>query len=524
MERFRFHFLISAFFVGVAVRTIATLSLPEIIFIAFLGLGILLVWRKNYLASSAPALLTLGLIFCFVSLGILRTEIASWQYGVSPLEASVTKSIELKGTVIREPDIRANSTHLYIESGEDVLLVTVDHYNEVSYGDVVVVQGTLKRPESFVTELGREFNYPGYLLARGVEYQISFATVEVIESDQGNPVVAFLLQQKHRLMASIEARIPEPHSGLGEGLLLGVKQALGEDLETAFRQTGIIHIVVLSGYNVMLVVAFVMYIFSFLFSKRMQLLFGLISITSFALLVGLSATVVRACIMACLVLAAQTFGKTYDVLRGLLLAGAAMVLINPYLLLYDIGFQLSFMATLGLLLVAPHIEVLVVSAPAKIGIRDFLVATIATQIAVLPLLLYYIGEVSLIAVVVNVLVLPMVPVAMFLTFLTGVVGIVSSSLAALLGLAAYASLSYIIMVATWCARLPFASVTVPVIPAAGVFILYALLTVVLYWRYHKQLHPITINEVDSWVIEEEFDTKIGVSYDTPTPGDTPSLR
>jgi competence protein ComEC len=259
-----------------------------------------------------------------------------------------------------------------------------------------------------------------------------------------------------------------------------------------------------------------------LFSKRVKILVGIIAIVCFALLVGLSATVVRASIMAALLLAAQAFGRTYDVMRGLLLAGAVMIFINPYLLLYDIGFQLSFMATLGLLLVAPHLEVLTINAPTRLGIKDFLVATIATQIAVLPLLLYYIGEVSLVAVVVNVLVLPMVPVAMLLTFITGVVGLVSSGVAAMIGFTAYLSLSYIVIIATWFVKLPFASVTVPVIPAGGIFILYGLLIAILFWRHHKVTTPSTHSEVDDWEVEVETDTKIGgVPSTPPIKDDTP---
>ena len=151
----------------------------------------------------------------------------------------------------------------------------------------------------------------------------------------------------------------------------------------------------------------------------------------FALIVGLSATVVRASVMACILLIAQAYGRTYDVLRALLFAGVVMIAINPFLLLYDIGFQFSFMATVGLILVAPQFESFVSDGFSKLGFRDFFIATVATQIAVLPLLLYHIGEVSLIAVVVNVLVLPAVPFAMLTTFLAGVTALISEPIALL---------------------------------------------------------------------------------------------
>jgi competence protein ComEC len=284
-----------------------------------------------------------------------------------------------------------------------------------------------------------------------------------------------------------------------------VKQALGDTLEDAFRQTGIIHIVVLSGYNVMLVVAFVMYVFSYFLPLRARVIAGLCAITAFALLVGLSATVVRASIMAGLLLIASALGRTYDVLRGLLLAGAFMLLLNPYLLVYDVGFQLSFLATLGLILVAPQFENLLAQVPTKIGVREFMIATVATQIAVLPLLLYQIGELSLVAVFVNVLVLPMVPVAMLLTFIVGMAAMVSAPLASLFVYPTYLSLTYIIEVALWWASVPFAAVVIPAFPFYVVPIAYFALGAVLWWCANRQPRVAEINNsnLSDWTIVEE---------------------
>ena len=397
--------------------------------------------------------------------------------------------------------MRETSLHLYVKVEEDLLLVTADRHSAVLYGDEVSVEGKIERPKAFTTDLGREFNYPGYLLARGVEYKIPFAKVEVLSSDRGYRIISFLLVQKKRLMNGIESVLNEPQAGLGEGLLLGVKQALGEDLEADFRKTGIIHIVVLSGYNVMLVVAFVMFSLSFLVPKRLRLAGGLIAIIAFALIVGLSATVVRASVMAGLILIAQAYGRTYDMLRALLFAGVVMICINPFLLLYDIGFQFSFMATLGLVLIAPQFENLLTEGFKKIRFKEFLIATIATQIAVLPLLLYYIGEVSLVAIVVNVLVLPVVPLAMLTTFVAGVVALMSVTLALPFAFLAHGVLSYIVAIATFFANIPFASVFVPTFTLSWVFILYAFIGAALMWFSRKKSD--NKSETRDWTIEEE---------------------
>ena len=133
-----------------------------------------------------------------------------------------------------------------------------------------------------------------------------------------------------------------------------MKRALGKDLEEVFRTVGIIHIVVLSGYNIMIVADAIMRVLALFFFPRTRLIIGVGTIALFAILVGLSATVVRASMMAALVLIARGTGRQYAVLRALAFAGTVMLLINPYLLVYDPVFQLSFLATLGLILLSPE--------------------------------------------------------------------------------------------------------------------------------------------------------------------------
>jgi len=205
----------------------------------------------------------------------------------------------------------------------------------------------------------------------------------------------------------------------------------------------------------MIVVTFILYVLRWMFGRRLSVTIGLVGIVIFALLVGLSATVVRACLMASLLLIIGLTGRVYLILRGLLLAGFMMLLWNPYSLAFDVGFQLSFIATLGLILVAPDLEARLRVMPSPFGVREFLVATLATQLFVLPLLLYQIGELSVVAVIVNILVLPMVPVAMLLTFFTGMVAFVSMSLATPLAFVTHLSLTYIIVIAEWFGSLPF---------------------------------------------------------------------
>ncbi len=497
-----FYSAILSFFVGVGVSTFTSVTLPILIWLMLLAFICSLFWFRSKFTKEITGWLIISVILAGFSLGALRTELAKSNFGHSELQKSVGEKVELSGIVVREPDQRENSTRLFVKTDKNLVLVTTDRYAQVSYGDEVTVKGKLSIPENFATEFGRTFNYSGYLLSQGAEYQISFAHVEVTNNDLGNPLISKLLIFKSAFMNNIEKTIAEPAVGLGEGLLLGVKQALGEELESAFRETGIIHIVVLSGYNVMLVVAFVMFVLGYFLSVRWRVVAGIIAIISFALLVGLSATVVRASIMASILLIAQATGRMYLVLRVLFFAGFVMLLFNPLLLIYDVGFQLSFLATLGLILLAPILEQYFSRVPSFAGMRLFLVATIATQIAVLPLLLYQIGQLSMVAIVVNILVLPMVPIAMLLTFATGMFGFVSTNLAWLVAFPTYWSLTYINNLALWFADLPMASSVVPTFAFYIVPISYLIMGII-WWRLYKPEYGMGYGEMAEQLIKVE---------------------
>jgi competence protein ComEC len=505
MQGVYFYSGILAFAGGIFIRSFFVLGWVLIAWFALILLVLgLWWWRKRYdRTASALLLITISGV-CFVS-GVARLEYAN-QAISSQFSEQVGQSIELKGLVVAEPEVTAKSTRLVINVEGERILVSTDRYALVEYGAVVSFSGKLKEPEVFETEFGRTFNYPGYLAVRDIFYTVSFANVTVVESGQGSEVIEKLLTIKKAFLESIQLYIPEPEVGLGAGLLLGVKSSLGDELEDAFRATGIIHIVVLSGANIMLVLVFVMYVLSLFVSTRVRAVVGIAAIVLFALMVGFSATVVRASIMAGLIMGALLLGRQYVMMRALLFAGAVMLVINPLLLVYDVGFQLSFLATLGLILVVPQFELMLTGVSPFFKLKEYFLATLATQIAILPLLLFQIGQFSIVAVVVNMLVLPAVPLAMLSTFFTGLIGLVAPGLATLFGVVAYVFLAYIITVATWFASLPFAMFVVPTFSFGVMCLAYVGIGYVvykLYRRTHGSTSKIDFSLVEGWTIEEE---------------------
>ncbi len=485
MQTILYYVVVLGFAGGVLLRSFlyidTTLSLVGLV----IAVGLVILWRRAggfaIQDTAGSVILYSALLLCAVAIGMMRFDLAEMQLRDTTLTEVVETAVTLTGVVVREPDIRANQMLLTVQTADTKVLVSADRYATIAYGDVVTVRGVVAVPESFTTDLGRTFDYGGYLNARGITHTVSFAEVTVTGHDAPLPGVDALYQFKQYFLERLAMVIPEPAVALGAGLLLGVQSALGEDLEEAFRTTGIIHIVVLSGYNIMLVVAFVMLVLSFLLPYRARLLAGIGAVIVFALLVGYSPSVLRASVMAVLFLLVALLARPYHILRMLVLAGGIMVFANPYLLRYDIGFQLSFMATLGLILVAPQLEAAWVRVTAWLSMRSFLVATVATQIAVAPLLLYHMGEWSLVAVPVNLLVLPMVPLAMLLTFVTGLIAMISTTFASPVALLATGSLTYIITLAEVFARLPFAAVAVPPFPGLFVPLLYVLMAGAWYY-------------------------------------------
>jgi len=189
--------------------------------------------------------------------------------------------------------------------------------------------------------------------------------------------------------------------------------------------------------------------------------------------------------MALLVLLARATGRTYVITRALFIAGFFMILHNPKILVFDSSFQLSFMATLGLIYLAPKIEQYFKLVPTKWQLREFATATVATQLFVLPMILYKMGDLSLVALPVNILVLAFIPITMLFGFLTGVVGFVSTLLSLPLAYVTFALLSYQLKIVEVFASFPYASLHIESFPLWLAVLFYAVYGLVI-WRLYKR--------------------------------------
>ncbi|MBC8465127.1 MAG: ComEC/Rec2 family competence protein [Parcubacteria group bacterium] len=422
---------------------------------------------------------------------IASAALGVWRYNT--LERCETrfaeseKEISARVYVADEPDVRESSTRLTLEILDDVsvcpkqerILAYVDKYPEYTYGDELLVSGEITFPERFeADESGRIFDYPAFLKKSGIAYQMFRPDIEKIDEGKGNVIISALFKIKHTLLASMGRVLPEPEASFAGGLIVGAKESLGEKLLEKFRVTGVMHIVVLSGYNITIVAEAILAVFSSL-SPALASLFGSLGIILFALLTGAGATVVRASLMALLVIFARRVGRGYDITRALFVAAFVMILHNPFILVFDPSFQLSFLATLGLIILAPLIEPYLSRIPTHFGLREIAAATISTQIFVLPFILYLMGDLSLVAVPVNLLVLIAVPGAMLFGFVAALGGLIHPLLGTLLAVPAFGLLAYMLGVVDFFASFPFAAIHIPAFPFWLVVVVYVLYTIAI---------------------------------------------
>lgn len=308
------------------------------------------------------------------------------------------------------------------------------------------------------------------------------ADLEIVSHKNGNAIKYSLFKLRKSFISNINKIIPMPESDLANGLVLGVRGGFDENTKQEFIETGTIHIIALSGYNVSIVASGVMKIFGLVFSQVVSIIFGIIIIFLFIIMTGASSTSIRAGIMAIIMLMGRMTGRKYMAGRALVIAGLLMVAYNPRVLA-DMSFQLSFIATGGVLFVTPKVLGWFKFIPMRFGFREMVATTVAATISVLPILLYLTGVFSLVSLPANILILLFIPIAMLFIFITGVLSFVIPSLSVFLGYISYLILSYILFVIHFFGSLPFASVTIHSFPLILTIIIYVLL---FWWVFRKK--------------------------------------
>ena len=406
-------------------------ALASLSLLIFLRLSASLRHQPFRLSSSAALLVSL----CLVA---LLLGAARYAYTIPTVDANYVswyndRSYEMlvTGTLVAPPDQRDTYTNLRLQvsavnTGDEALpvhgliLARVPPEGAWHYGDVVRLRGSLQNPPT-----GEDFSYRDYLAHQGIRAYMPDAVGTLLPFSAGNPLLRLVYAFKDQAVAHIYKLFPDPEASLLSGILLGDDNGLPAKLQEAYQNTGTAHIIAISGFNIAIIAGLFVVLFSRLLGKRKGALFALLGILLYTILVGATASVVRAAIMAGLAIFARLSGRRQNGLVTLAFTAALMAAFNPQLP-WDVGFQLSFAATLGLVLYGQPLEdwaVRLVSrfaAPQKarkIGgvITAFLLLSLAAQLTTLPLMAWHFGRLSLVGLLTNPLVLPVQPAVMLLS-------------------------------------------------------------------------------------------------------------
>lgn len=283
--------------------------------------------------------------------------------------------------------------------------------------------------------------------------------------------------------------LPEPQAAFLGGLLYGAERGIPQNLMDDFSATGTTHIVAISGYNITILAALLLQITKGIgIGRKKSFWFALSGILFFVILTGASASVVRAAVMGGLVLLAAHVGRISKITNALLFAAAIMLVVNPKILAFDAGFQLSFAATIGLVFLSPIFEKYLEKAPSILGIKESFATTMSAIVLTLPLIVYTFGRVSLIAPVANILILPVIPLTMAVGSVAVLAGLIYHGFGQIIGWLAWFLLSYIIKTAEILGSIRLASVEVSGVHGIFLVIFYLLISWFIWHKSYRSAH------------------------------------
>ncbi len=405
----------------------------------FLGVIAGILWPFLQFFYFLPAILLPRKIFIFFfvsfAFGIFRVDLYESDFPNLPFG-----EIELIGKVTEEIDKREDYQNVYFETELGIVLVKTDIFRQIYYGDTFLISGELEAPSD---EEG--FSYKNYLARYGVFSLIKNPKLQLLQPAQPS-FFLYLYKLKALLQLRINQLYPEPEAAFVSGLLLGSRKGMSEDISDAFKAVGLTHIVAISGYNISLIILLIFSSFSFV-RLKLRVILSIFLITIFILLVGLSAAVVRAAIMGFLTLWALYGGMKSQVYFALLWSMVFMVLFNPYILFYDVGFQLSFASTFGLISFS---AVLKKYFP---KMNESLALTLSAQILTIPFIAFSFGRISIISPLANLIVAPFIPIAMLLSGLSLICG-------KIVALPAIFFLGFVLETAQVLAKIPLATLEI----------------------------------------------------------------
>ncbi len=436
------------------------------------------------------------IVVLFGAMGLLRGEDAMMLAHAAHQYDGAT--VRLSGIVLQDPLRSAFQQRVIfgvhscvLKSGDTcavkkVLLRTSRYAEGLSMRSGLRVTCTLTPVKNF----SETFDYVMYLAAKGVRYTCDAQNITTWQNGNLYDRVYRALASMRMYMEAIVMRnVTQPQGALTAGLLFGGDGRLSQAWQDKFSTTGLTHIVAVSGYNVT-VIAHALILFGiFIGLWRWQATWlAIAGIVIFVAMIGAPAAAVRAGIMGVTVLLLLSGGRMGSALPALLLAGTVMAVINPLIVRYDIGFQLSFLATLGIIVVYPIMERFVQRRDQSLGIGEIVLVTMSAQIFVVPVIAYHFHTFALYSLFANILILPLIPIAMAVASVMIVGGMVSVWWAMWGGWIISILLSWVFVVVDFFAKAPYASLHIEHLSLWWIVIWYSIVGGILFYGRRNVTH------------------------------------
>ncbi len=431
--------------------------------------------RLVALVSHARPPLPIPILLVFITLGGARYQLDLPDFSDPGLIARYNDlglTFQVEGLLVEPPDVRDTYTNLRLQAerirlvGEEtyqpirgLLLARVSFSGDWRYGDRLSLQGELVTPPVF-----EGFSYRDYLYRQEIYSVMDWARVETIQRGQGSKWLSAIYAFRGRALSLIYRLYPDPEASLLAGILLGVESGIPRDVAQAFRDTGTAHIIAISGFNITILAGLFSKVFSRLLGRWRGALVAGIGIAAYTLLVGAGASVVRAAIMGGLSLFARQVGRRQDGLNSLGFTAAAMAFHDPFVL-WDVSFQLSFAATLGLVLYGTPSQRAVAAVAGRVLppasaqrmaglVGEYFLFTLAAQLTTLPITLYHFQRLSLSSLIANPLILPVQPAVMILSGVAVLLAMLAFPLGQIAAYLAWPFVVYTIRMVEFLGRIP----------------------------------------------------------------------
>ncbi len=405
-----------------------------------------------------------AILLIFFCLGIIRHQSASKSFSLSELKKlnNSDQAIELTAVVSEVPQMSEKSQHFEATvSGlnKEKLLIMTEKYPAFHYGDKAKIIGKLQQPENF-----NQFDYLNYLAKDRIFSIAYFPQIEFLSAGAGNPIKETLFQFREEFSQTWRRFLSPPHLGIFEALVFGEEGNIPDLWKEKLNFAGVRHLAAVSGMNITIIGSLLLpVLLSFGLWRQQSLVLSLVLIWVYILMIGASASALRAGIMVSLFFLAQIFGLLARGERILVFAGFLMLCQNPLILKNDLGFQLSFLAMAGMIFWQPFFQEKVFKKlPGNAGF--ILSATFSAQVFVLPLVIYSFDYISLVSPLTNLLLAPIVPCLTMIGFVIGGLVIILPFLGSLFFWVFWLAVEFILLTVDWSLKIPFSHIAINNIP------------------------------------------------------------